>query len=90
MMWCAVRLLAPYSQFARVRPHLYLDEQKRPTPERTRLSLTQAALGRPILKGLELALGMKAWSDDALAEYFMSHFVFVHWVAQTLTAQMAE
>ena len=68
---------------ALARPHLYMDEQKRPTPERRRLSLTQAALGRPIPKGLVLALGMKAWSDDALAEYSMSHFVFVHWAART-------
>ena len=60
-----------------------MDEQKRPTPERRRLSLTQAALGRPIPKGLELALGMKAWSDNALAEYSMSHFVFVYWAART-------
>ena len=60
-----------------------MDEQKRPTSERRRLSLTQAALGRPIPKGLELALGMKAWSDNALAEYSMSHFVFVHWAART-------
>ena len=60
-----------------------MDEQKRPTPERRRLSLTQAALGRPIPKGLELALGMKAWRDNALAEYSMSHFVFVHSAART-------
>ena len=84
MMWSAVCSLAPHSQFARgARPHLYMDEQKRPTPERRRLSLTQAALGRPIPKGLELALGMKAWSDNALAEYSMSHFVFVHSAART-------
>ena len=86
MMWSAVCSLAPYSQFARgARPHLYMDKQKRPTPERRRLSLTQAALGRPIPKGLdlELALGMKAWSDNALAEYSMSHFVFVHRAART-------
>ena len=60
-----------------------MDEQKRPTPERRRLSLTQAALGRPIPKGLELALGMNAWSDNALAEYSISHFVFVHSAART-------
>ena len=60
-----------------------MDEQKRPTPERRRLSLTQAALGRPIPKGLELALGMKAWSGNALAEYSMSHLVFVHSAAWT-------
>ena len=84
MMWSAVCSLAPHSQFARgARPHLYMDEQKRPTPERRRLSLTQAALGRPTPKGLVLALGMKAWSDDALAEYSMSYFVFVPWAART-------
>ena len=37
MMWSAVCSLAPHSQFVRgARPHLYLDEQKRPTPERRR------------------------------------------------------
>ena len=46
MVWSAVCSLAPHSQFVRgARPHLYMDEQKRPTPERRRLSLTQAALG---------------------------------------------
>ena len=84
MMWSAVCSLAPHSQFViGARPLLYMDEQKRPTPERRRLSLTQAALGRPIPKGLVLALGMKAWSDDVLAEYSMSYFVFVHWPART-------
>ena len=68
MMRSAVCSLAPHSQFVRgARPYLYIDEQKRPTPERS----------------LVLALGMKAWSDDALAEYSMSHFVFVHSAART-------
>ena len=49
MMWSVVCSLAPHSQFVRgARPHLYMDEQKRPTPERRRLNLTQAAQGRPI------------------------------------------
>ena len=66
MMWSVVCSLAPHSQFVKgARPHLYMDEQKRPIPERRRLSLTQAALGRPIPKGLALALGMRAWNDDA-------------------------
>ena len=81
MMWSAVCSLAPHSQFVRgARPHWYMDEQKRPTPERRGLTLTHAALGRPIPKGLVLALGIKARSDDALAEYSMSHFV---WAART-------
>ena len=33
-----------------------MDEPKRPTPERRRLSLTQAALGKPIPSGLVLTL----------------------------------
>ena len=46
MVWSGVCSLAPHSQFVRgARPHLYMDEQKRPTPERRRLSLIQAALG---------------------------------------------
>ena len=66
MMWSAVYLLAPHSQFVReARPHLYMDEQKRPTPESRRLSLTKADLGRSTPKSLVLALGIKAWSDDA-------------------------
>ena len=84
IMWSAVCLVAPHSQFATgARPHLYMDEPKRPTPERRRLSLTQAALGKPIPKGLVLTLGMKTWSADILLEYSMSHFMFVHWAART-------
>ena len=80
----AVCSVVPHSQFAEgARPHLYMDEQKRPMPERRRLSLTQAALGRPIPKSLVLTMGMKAWSADVFLEYSMSHFVFVHWAART-------
>ena len=58
MMWSAIRSMAKHSQFVRgARPHLYMDEQKRPTPERRRLSLTQAALGRPIPKDLVAPAG---------------------------------
>ena len=41
--------------------HLCMDEQKRPTPERRGLSLTQDANGRSILEDMVLILGMKAW-----------------------------
>ena len=47
------------------------------------VELDPGCLGRPIPKGLELALGMKAWSDNVLAEYSMFHFVFVHLAART-------
>ena len=42
-MWSAVRSLAPHSHFAEdARPHLCMDEPKRPTQVCRRLSLTQA------------------------------------------------
>ena len=84
IMWSAVCSVAPHSQCGEgARPHLYMDEQKRPTPERKRLSFTQAALGKPIPKGLVPALGMKACSADVLLEYSISHFVSVHCAART-------
>ena len=46
IMWSAVCSQAPHSQFAEeARPHLCMDEQKRPTSVCRRLSLTQAVLG---------------------------------------------
>ena len=84
IMWSAVCSVAPHSQFGEgARPHLCMDDLKRPTPERRRLSLTQAVLGKLIPRGLALTLGMKAWSADILLEYSMSHFAFVHWAART-------
>ena len=68
-----------------------MDEQKRPTPERRRLSLTQAALDRPIPKGLELALGMKAWSDNALCARvsLLRRLVGTGWGASAKTLRTA-
>ena len=46
--WSAVCSEAPHSQFGEgARPHLCIDEWNRPTPVRRRLSLTQAARGKP-------------------------------------------
>ena len=60
-MWSAVCLMAPHSQFEKgARLHLCMDEQKHPTPECWRLSLTQDILGKPIPEGL------KAWIADVL------------------------
>ena len=57
IMWSAVFLLAPHSQFAeKARPHLWMDEPKRPMP--VRRQLTQFVLVKLILIGLVLALGM--------------------------------
>ena len=44
------------------RPHLCMDEWNRSTPVRRRLSLTQAARGKPIPTGLALVSGTKARS----------------------------
>ena len=46
--WSTVCFSAPHSQAAEEAiPHLYKQEQKRPTPVRRRLSRTHAVLGRP-------------------------------------------
>ena len=62
--WSAVCSKAPHSQFGEeARPHLCMDEWNRPTPVRRRLSLTQAARGKPIPTGLALVREQKhgAW-----------------------------
>ena len=62
--WSAVCSEAPHSQFGEgARPHLCMDEWNRPTPVRRRLSLTQAARGKPIPTGLAPAQAQKhgAW-----------------------------
>ena len=61
MMWSAVCSEAPHSQFGEgAAPYLYMDEWNRPTPVRRRFSFTQDVLGKPIPRGLGLALGIKA------------------------------
>ena len=48
--WSAVCSEAPHSQFGEgARPHFCMDEWNRSLPVRRRLSLTQAARGKPIL-----------------------------------------
>ena len=59
IIWFAVCSLAPHSHFAEeARPHLCMDEPKRPKPVNRRLSLTQAVLVKLIPIGLVLTLGM--------------------------------
>ena len=55
-----------------------MDEWNRPTPVRRRLSLTQAARGKPISTGLTLVPGTKARSLEAFSQYFVFHLWFVH------------
>ena len=74
IMWSAVCALAPHLHFAEgARPHLCMEETKRPTPVRRRLSLTQAVLVKLIPMGLVLTLGMCTPSADMLLEYSVSH-----------------
>ena len=72
--WSAVCSEAPHSQFGEgARPHLCMDEWNRPTPVRRRLSLTQAARGKPNPTGLTLVLGTKARSLEAFSQYSVFH-----------------
>ena len=59
IIWSAVCSLASHSHFAEAaRPHLCMDEPKRPMPVRRQLSLTQAVLNKLISIGLVLTLVM--------------------------------
>ena len=65
--WSVVCSEAPYSQFGKgASPHLCMDEWNRPSPVRRRLSLTQAAQGKPIPTGLAPVPGTKhgAWKKN--------------------------
>ena len=68
--WSAVCSEAPHSQSGEgARPHLCMDECNRPTPVRRRLSLTQAARGKPIPTGLAPVSSTKARSLEAFSQY---------------------
>ena len=72
--WSAVCSEASHSQFGEgARPHLCMDEWNRPTPVRRRLSLTQAARGKPITTGLAPVSGTKARSLEAFSQYSAFH-----------------
>ena len=72
--WSAVCSEAPHSQFGEeARPHLCMDEWNRPTPVRRRLSLTQAARGKPIPTGLGPVSSTKARSLEAFSQYSVFH-----------------
>ena len=72
--WSAVCSEAPHSQFGEgTRPHLCMDEWNHPTPVRRRLSLTQAARGKPIPTGLAPVSATKARSLEAFSQYSVFH-----------------
>ena len=72
--WSAVCSKASHSQFGEgARPNLCMDEWNRPTPVCKRLSLTQAAQGKPIPTGLAPVLGTKAQSLETLSQYSVFH-----------------
>ena len=58
MMWSALCSLAPHSQFVRgTRSHLYMDEQKRLTPERKTVELDPSCPGQTHTQGSGASLG---------------------------------
>ena len=72
--WSAVCSEVPHSQFGEgARPHLCMDKWNCPTPVCRRLSLTQAAQGKPIPTGLAPVLGTKAQSLEVFSQYFVFH-----------------
>ena len=73
-IWSAICSETPHSQFGKgARPHLCMDKWNRPTPVRRRLSLTQAARGKPIPTGLEPVRSTKARSLKAFSQYSAFH-----------------
>ena len=73
--WSAVCSEASHSQFGEgARPYLCMDEWNRPTPARRRLSLTQAARGKPIPTGLAPVPGTKTRSLEAFSQYSVFHW----------------
>ena len=72
--WSAVCSDTPHSQFGEeTRPHLCMHKWNRPTPIRRRLSLTQAARGKPISTGLAPVTGTKTRSLEAFSQYSVFH-----------------
>ena len=77
--WSAVCSVALYSQFGEeARPHLCMNEWNHPTPVCSRLSLTQAARGKPIPTGLAPVPGTKTRSLEVFSQYFVFHLCSVH------------
>ena len=67
--WSAVCSEALHLQFGEGgRPYLCMDERNRPTPVRRRLSLTQAARGKPIPTTLAPVPGAKTRSLEAFSQ----------------------
>ena len=65
---------APHSQFGEeARSHLCMNKWNRPTPVRRRLSLTQAARGKPIPTGMVPVSGTKARNLEAFSHYSVFH-----------------
>ena len=72
--WSAVCSEEPHSQFGEgARPHLCMDEWNRPTPVSRRLSLTQAARGKPIPTCQAPVSDTKARSLEAFSQYPVFH-----------------
>ena len=84
--WSAVCSEVPHSQFGEgARPYLCMDEWNCPTPVHRRLSLTQAARGKPIPTGLAPVPDTKARSLEAFSQYSTFQLWFVHLEARMPT-----
>ena len=71
MMWAAVCTMVPRLLFKNARD-----------PINAKMYAVEFDLmGKPMLKGLVLTLGLRAWIADVvyLLKYFMFHFVLIHW-----------
>ena len=72
--WSAVCSEVPHWQFGKgARPHLCMEKWNHLTPVRRRLSLTQAARGKPIPIGLAPLPGTIAQSLEAFSQYSVFH-----------------
>ena len=82
--WSTVCFSEPHSQVAEeVIPHLYKQEQKRPTPVRRRLSRSQSLLGR-VIPGVSVVVGMKIRNLVGLS----AHSAFHGWSAQSAACKL--
>ena len=82
IMWSAVRSLAPHSHFVEgARPHLCMDETKRPTPVRRREF--DSSCSSQTHSNRSCADSRNVDTERCiLSEYSVSHVKLIHWAAR--------
>ena len=79
IIWCAVCSSAPHSQDAvEAMPHFCIDDRKRPTPVRRRLSRTQAVLGSPITGRRTSTSSKNECKQEVFSRHPMLHLLSAH------------